>query len=130
MYTLGLAEVPFPLLKPGILIFQKHIARRIPTKCSTMAPKQGTQGSPFRPPPSGSHTEFSARSNDLYQRSLDLLHNLMGGPNLPNLKAHSGPNLLTAHNSYKELQGIIAGAFALLNHSRMAIQELMDALSK
>ena len=69
-------------------------------------------------------------SSDLCQRSLDLLHNLTGGPDLPNLKTHSGPNLSTAPNSYKELTGLIAGTFSLLQHSRTTIQKLADALSK
>ena len=48
-------------------------------------------------------------SKDLHQHSLDLLHNLTGGPDLSNLKAHPGSNLPTAPNSYKELTGLIAG---------------------
>ena len=69
-------------------------------------------------------------SNDLHQHSLDLLHNLTGGPDLSNLKAHPGSNLPTAPSSYKELTGIIAGVFNLIKHSHSSIQGLLATLSE
>ena len=69
-------------------------------------------------------------SRDLHQHSLDLLHNLTGGPDLSNLKAHPGSNLPTAPSSYKELTGIIAGVFNLIKHSHSSIQGLLATLSE
>ena len=63
------------------------------------------------------------------QRALELLDDLTGGPELLNLKAHTGPNLPTAPNSYKELSDIITDIFVHMNHSHLALQQLACALS-